>query len=90
MEIKIQKLVTDNVEITLPFFCKDGVCHYYKIYSEEECLQLTNMTSLYGTNISVCHSGLAFNSQGSDLWKEITEEEFNEARIKLTSRLIEL
>lgn len=48
------------------------------------------MTNLYGTNISVAHSGLAFNSKDSDSWKEITEDEFNKARDKAFNRLKEL
>ena len=84
---KIQVLETNSkeVEIQLPYFATDGICHVYKVYSNNNCIQVTNTD--FNPSIIVAHAGLAFNSSNS---KQCTEEEFLDAYNEVKNKLEDL
>jgi 3-methyladenine DNA glycosylase Mpg len=83
---KIKLLDETFREVKLPYFCTDGVCYVYKIYSEDHCLAVCTTSSNLG--IAVCFSGLPFSTTG-DI-SEITEKGFNAAVLKVTKKLLAL
>lgn len=72
MKLKFKETITKEVEIALPHFMKSN-CHFYKVYSEEKCIQVTDLDGNY--QIQQAHSGLAF----LDGQVEATAEEFKDA-----------
>jgi len=74
MIIKVEKKVTEEKEITLPFFCKTkgNNLYFYKIYSEESCIQVQIML---GYGIQTAHSHLALHLE----YEPCTEDDFLEA-----------
>ncbi len=83
MEISIKKTLEEKVQITLPYFTKT-ICHYYKVYSEDYCIAITNLADHKG--IQIQQSSLAFAST----YKVGTEQEFNEMFNKVNSELCHL
>jgi hypothetical protein len=80
MKLTIKKTTEQEVEINLPAFYKTSV-HYFKIYSEEKCICVTNMNDHY--EIGLKHVGLAFNEYSIVCTKEDFEQAFNEVSLKL-------
>jgi hypothetical protein len=42
MKITIKKTIEETHELELPAYRKDGICHWYKIISEREAVQVCN------------------------------------------------
>jgi hypothetical protein len=81
MKLTIKKLTEQEVEINLPAYYKT-IIHYFKIYSEEKCICVTNMNDLY--EIGIKHAELPFNSDGMvECTKEEFEQTYNEVSLKL-------
>lgn len=70
MKFTIEKTTKEaiEVEISLPCYRK-GICHYYKIYSENKCIQVTDIEGWFG--ISLHPTFLALNNT-----TDSSEEEF--------------
>lgn len=83
MEITTKKTVEEKVQITLPYFTKT-ICHYYKVYSEDYCIAVTNLDGYKG--IQIQQSSLAFAST----YEVCTEQEFNEMFNLINSELCQL
>jgi hypothetical protein len=83
MEISIKKTLEEKVQITLPYFTKT-ICHYYKVYSEDHCIAVTNLAGYKGVQIQ--QSSLAFAST----YEVCTEQEFNEMFNQINSELCHL
>lgn len=77
-KLKVSKTTTEEVEIKLPVFRK-GICHSYKVYSSEHCIQVYE-----GGGIIIAHAELAWTGNDTE---DCTEEEFlfayDEAKNKL-------
>lgn len=83
MEITIKKTVEEKVQISLPAFTKT-ICHYYKVYSEDYCIAVTNLADHKGVQIQ--QSSLAFAST----YKVCTEQEFLDMFNKVNNELCHL
>lgn len=42
MKKKITVASTKEVEINLPYYCTDGICHWYKIFNEDFSISVYN------------------------------------------------
>lgn len=83
MKIKITESTEKTVEIILPAYRKDR-CHYYKVYTEENCIVVCDLDFNFG--ISKSHSGLAFRSKDiEDCSEEEFEENYNKVKHLLQS-----
>jgi hypothetical protein len=80
MKLTIKKTTEQEVEINLPAYYKTRI-HYFKIYSEEKCICVTNMN--YHYEIGLKHAELAFNADAIVCTKEDFEQAFNEVSLKL-------
>ena len=78
MKITIEKTVTEKteVEITLPCYRKDNICHVYKVFSEDECIQVC-YASIYPT-VGVTSITLAFGKSNTDCTKDEFETKMKE------------
>jgi len=74
MEIEINSTTTKKVKIELPYYCTDGFCHWYKVFSEENCIQVMNGN--WSPQIGKHHAGLAFVNNAIECTKEDFEENF--------------
>lgn len=75
MKIKIKKEINEELEIALPYFCKIGDnAFFYKIFSEEKCLQICTIKE--SQDIGIKHAGLPFSLSSKP--SEITADEFHE------------
>ena len=86
MKIEVRKVVTESIEVSLPIYRTDGY-HYYKIFSEENCIQV--LDSKTTPCIAIHHTGLAFHGEGNkDCTKEIFEEKLEQAieRVNLKAK----
>ena len=84
MKLKIKTETTTEVEIELPVYRKAS-CFFYKVYSDENCIQVTDTVSHSG--IIVAHAELAWHLDGGT---DCTKEEFEDAFAKVASQLSEL
>jgi|LakMenE18May11ns_1017448.scaffolds.fasta_scaffold8107083_1 hypothetical protein len=80
MKLTIKKITQEQVEINLPAYYKTSV-HYFKIYSEEKCICVTNMNDHY--EIGLKHVELAFNEYSIVCNKEDFKQAYNEVSLKL-------
>ena len=85
MKITVVDSVTREVEVEFPVYKKTS-CHFYRVLSETDCVQVTDLGGYYGINTTFF--SLAFSSTNEDS----TEEEFNEAfeRVMNILKCIEL
>lgn len=86
MKIEIRKVVIESIEVSLPIYRTDGY-HYYKIFSEENCIQVLNSEKT--PCIGIHHTSLAFHGEGNkDCTKEIFEEKLEQAieRVNLKAK----
>lgn len=83
MKIQTQEYTTKTVEIELPVYRKD-LCHYYKVYSENNCIAVCDLD--FNFSISKSNSGLAFcRKEIEDCSKEEFEENYNKVKDLLQS-----
>lgn len=83
MELKIKEFNEKTVEIELPVYRKD-LCHYYKVYSENNCIVVCDFDFNFG--ISKSHVGLAYCRKDiEDCSKEEFEENYNKVKVLLQS-----
>jgi len=81
MELKIKEFNEKTVEIVLPVYRKDA-CHYYKVYSEDNCILVCDLDFNFG--ISKSHTGLAYSmKETQDCSKEEFEENYNKVKVLL-------
>ncbi len=80
MKIKFEEKVQREVEITLPKFVKSN-CHFWKIYSEERALQVTDLERAYRIEESYISVALINGTI------ESSEEEFEEAYARISKIL---
>lgn len=75
--LQIKELVKEEkqkeIKIETPFYCKDGICFWYKVVDEKRCIQLKEAGERIG--IEVAHAELPFNVGGPII--EIGQDEFN-------------
>jgi hypothetical protein len=83
MKLTTKKTVEVEITLTLPYFTKT-ICHYYKVYSEDYCIAVTNLAGYKGVQIQ--QSSLAFAST----YEVCTEQEFNEMFNLINSELCQL
>jgi hypothetical protein len=83
MKLTTKKTVEVEITLTLPYFTKT-ICHYYKVYSEDYCIAVTNLAGYKGVQIQ--QSSLAFAST----YEVCTEQEFNEMFNLINSELCHL
>ena len=69
MKIQVKKEVIEYVDVELPFYKKSS-CHYYKVYSEDKCIQVCNLEE--SESIKVVTNLCAFIST-----LDSTKEEFD-------------
>ena len=84
MKIKIQQTTTKEVEIRLPYYSK-GLCHFYKIVSETDAIQINVGSYLPGIQRAESFVKMAFDG---DCF-ETTEDEFNQAYESMLHKLSE-
>ena len=86
MKISIQtNPVFEEIEISLPHYVKDGICHFYKVVSETDYLQV--YATEYGIgSISGGNSPFRFNSKTLPS----SAEEFNAAFERVINELSSL
>lgn len=83
LQIKVQEYTTKTLEIKLPVYRKDA-CHYYKVYSEENCIAVCDLDFNFSINKS--NSGIAFcRKEIEDCSKEEFEENYNKVKVLLQS-----
>jgi len=83
MKIQITESTEKTIEIELPAYRK-SICHYYKVYSNEHCIQVCDIDS--STSIARYHSGLAYSDKRiEDCSKEEFEENYNKVKDLLQS-----
>ena len=78
----ITEVITREVEIKLPYYRKDGVCHWYMGINEKECIQVF-LGNSSGAQIQIAHNGLALQEKHL----ECTEQEFNAMFASAVSKL---
>ena len=83
MEIRIKKTIEEKVNVALPFYRKDN-CHHYKVYSENNCIQVTDLDT-YSCGIQIGHIGLAISETNVECTQEEFEEAFNKVKEQLTN-----
>jgi hypothetical protein len=76
--MKITKRIVkdEEIEVSLPHYSKDGICHWYKVISENKMIKIFSDTILeYGTvELTEYCIYTAFDERTT----EITEKEFND------------
>ena len=74
--MKIQKEITtvEEIEISLPYYCKN-ICYWYKVISETNAIQVRFSEFTEAGDINFCSASLAFSHKEN---VQCTEEEFNE------------
>jgi len=80
MEISIKKTLEEKVQITLPYFTRT-LCHYYKVYSEDYCICVTNLDGYKAVQIQ--NASLAFASK----YEVSNESEFLDMYNKINDEL---
>jgi uncharacterized protein YpbB len=80
MKIKITETLTREVEIELPSYKKSN-CHFWKIYSEEKAICVTNLEGYYEIGEQTIQVALKSGDEESN------EEEFNEAFERIFNKL---
>lgn len=83
MEITIKKIIEEKVNVELPFYKKDN-CHHYKVYSESECIYVTDLDT-FGFAIQKGNISLALAEGNVGCTKEEFEEAFNKVKEQLTN-----
>ena len=83
MEITIKKTVEEKVQITLPAYIK-GVCHFYKVISENKAIQVTTLEG--HQSINETSPIVAF----SNTKEKCTKEEFNNAFNQIKEKLCDI
>lgn len=85
MKLEIKEYNVKTVEIELPVYRK-SICHYYKVYSDENFLQVCDVESNF--SIGRFYAGLAFSHEGiEDCSKEEFEENFKKVSEVLMSSI---
>jgi len=74
MKIKTQVTTTKEIEISLPYYCKN-ICFWYKVVSEKKCIQVRFSDYDEAGDICFCSASIAFNEKTN---VQCTGEEFNE------------
>lgn len=83
MKIQTQEYTTKTIEIELPVYRKD-LCHYYNVYSENNCIVVCDLDFNFG--ISKSHVGIAYcRKEIEDCSKEEFEENYNKVKDLLQS-----
>ena len=83
MKLQIEEYNMKTVEVELPVYRKDA-CHYYKVYSEDNCIIVNDLDFNFG--ISKSHAGLAYSMKEiQDCSKEEFEENYNKVKVLLQS-----
>jgi hypothetical protein len=80
MKLTIKKTTEQEVEINLPAYYKTSI-HYFKIYSEEKCICVTNMN--YHYEIGLKHAELVFNADAIVCNKEEFEQAFEKVQLEI-------
>lgn len=82
MKIEITKVIKEEINVTLPVFRKNN-CHFYKVFSDEKCIQICNLDG--NIAIGIHHSGLAYAGTDTiDCSKNEFEDSLNAIRKKLS------
>ena len=70
------KVTTEQqIEVTLPYYAKDNICHWYKVISENRMIMIFKGKDRY---VSVDLTEYCINSAFDDTSTEITQKEFND------------
>ena len=86
MKTKVNRVIniteTVQTEVEFPKYTKDALFSYYKHYSEDHCVTISNINRF--ALVSVTH-----NNKGRNLFdEEISEEEFNRVMAKVSEILM--
>jgi hypothetical protein len=76
MIIKTKVTTEQQIEVTLPYYAKDNICHWYKVIAEDKMIKLFS-----GHNDKFCcvdFNEYNVDSAFSDKNVKITEQEFND------------
>jgi hypothetical protein len=75
MKITKTILVAEEIEVIMPYYAKDNICHWYKVISDKKMIKIFSDSDGYGS-IDLTQYGIG--TVFSDNYIEITEKEFND------------
>lgn len=73
--VRIKKSDAEQHEVTVPHYTKIGDSMFFKVYSEENCVNVSLINGY--EKLQVAHSGLAFGERTIESNKEEFEAAFN-------------
>ena len=87
MKIETTKTIKTSKEIELPYYCTDGSCQSYKVFSQESCIAV--YAGSYGATINIAHAGLPFAAgmYTKQCTKEVFQKMYDEALAKINEAL---
>ena len=87
MKIETTKTIKTSKEIELPYYCTDGVCHAYKVFSEEYCIEV--YSGGLGSRIDIVDAMFPFSLQfpETQCTKEVFQKMYGEALAKINEAL---
>ena len=74
MKIEVRKISTEEIEVSLPMYIRNGTIHFYMIYNESQAIQVCK-TKWGGSSIADVSVGNALNGE----YISITKEDFENA-----------